>query len=105
MTVYDYGYAFRTFYIPKRMMGGIERYVKHHIKPGNFLCSVISNDLKEACARADDENVLNLPAYVAYFYNEVPYDCWGSVEKIEAWIEIGNQRRANEERMRKIKED
>jgi len=92
---YDCGYTFRNFYIPKRMMGGIHRYIEHHIPPGNFLSAVISNDLKEACGRADDENMVNLPAYVAYFYNEAPSHCWGSKENMDAWIKAGRPPKEN----------
>lgn len=80
-------YAFREFYIPVRMMHGIENYVMYGIPPGHFLTAVICNDLKEACARADDENLPNLFAYVAFFYNEMPYECWGSRERMTAWID------------------
>ncbi len=82
-------YRFRDWYIPERMMPGIERYIEQHIRPGHFLSAVISNDLKDACGRADDENMTNLPAFVAYFYNEAPHPCWGSPEKMEAWIKLG----------------
>jgi len=26
---------------------------------------------------------------VKFFYNEAPSACWGSLEKMEKWIEIG----------------
>ena len=80
-------YQFREFYIPEHMMGGIERYVNQGIPPGDFLRAVICNDLSGAVGRADDENIRNLPAYVAYFYNEAPGTCWGSIAKMVAWME------------------
>ncbi|HUS89234.1 MAG TPA: hypothetical protein VMW91_07700 [Desulfosporosinus sp.] len=79
-------YKFRQFYIPYRMGPGIRRYIDDHIRPGDFLCAVISNNLKEAVHQADDENIQNLPAYVAYFYNKAPYNCHGSKEIMEAWL-------------------
>ena len=79
-------YKFRNFYIPTRMEEGIRRYIDERIRPGEFLRAVISNDLKNAVAMADDENILNLPAYVAYFYMEAPSTCWGSREKMESWL-------------------
>ena len=79
-------YQFRDFFIPLRMMGAIERYVTKGIPPGDFLTAVICNDLAESVARADEENIANLPAYVAYFYNEVTGSCWGSREKMVAWV-------------------
>lgn len=79
-------YRFDQFYIPERMMGGIQRYIERGIEPGGFLCAVIENDLKEAVGRADEENMANLPAFVSYFYNEAPSVCWGSPEKMVAWL-------------------
>ena len=72
--------------IPDRMVPGIERYINDHIRPGRFLQAVICNDLKESFGRADDENFENIAAYVAFFYNEAPGDCWGSKQKMESWI-------------------
>jgi len=80
-------YTFRKFYIPARMMGGIRRYIERGISPGGFLTAVICNNLAEAVARADDENISNLPAYIAYFYNEAPTPCWGNRENMERWVE------------------
>ena len=80
-------YHFQKWYIPDRMRGGIQRYVEQGIPPGDFLTAVIQNNLFEAVGRADEENMENLPAYVAFFYNECPRLCWGSEEKMEAWIE------------------
>lgn len=67
------------------MMGGIERWIQYAIVPGSFLQAIIKNDLSDAVGQADDENLKNLPAYVGYFYNEAPSQCWGSVDKFEEW--------------------
>ena len=83
-------YKFREWHIPERMMGGIERYINHGIATGDFLTAIICNDLKGAIGRADDENIQNIPAYVAYFYNEAPASCWGSPETMKAWMEKTN---------------
>ena len=72
--------------IPERMHGAIQRYIEQRIGPGDFLMAVLCNDLREACARADDENITLLPVYVAFFYNEAPGACWGSPEKVRAWL-------------------
>lgn len=79
-------YEFNDFYIPDRMMDGITRYIEHRVPPGGFLSAVICNDLSMAVGLADDENARNLPAYVAYFYNEAPSPCWGSKDKMDAWL-------------------
>lgn len=79
-------YEFQGFTISDDMMDGLQRYIRHGVQPGQFLMAVLSNDLKEACARADLGNMRNLPAYVAYLYNKAPAPCWGSPEKVLAWL-------------------
>jgi len=79
-------YRFQEFSISPRMMGAIKRYIEHGLEPGGFLTAVICNDLRESVGRADEENMRNLPAFVAYFYNEAPSTCWGSHEKMVAWM-------------------
>lgn len=81
------GYTFRGFTIPAYMRDALQRYIEHGEPPGDFLTAVISNNLLEAVSRADDHNQINLPAYVAYLYNEAPPGSWGSPEKMQAWIE------------------
>ena len=72
--------------IPEYMHGAIERYIEQRIAPGDFLMAVLCNNLNEACARADDENITLLPVYVAFFYNEAPSACWGSPENVRTWL-------------------
>lgn len=80
-------YTFQEFYIPARMEQEIVRYVQEGIVPDSkFLQAVIVNNLSDACAMADDENMRNLPAYPAYFYNEAPSACWGSFQKCVDWV-------------------
>lgn len=79
-------YLFRHFRIRAQMMEAIHRYVEKHQPVGKFLTAVICNDLREACAYADDDNLINLPAFVGYFYNEAPSLCWGSRKQMEYWL-------------------
>jgi len=79
-------YSFREWYIPKHMMEGLKRYVEEGIMPGHFLTAVLENKLSEAIARADDENLANLPAYCGYLHWEAPSACHGSQEKVQAWV-------------------
>ena len=72
--------------IPERMRGGIARSVEQGIPPGRFLQSVFRNNLKEAVARADDENILKIVDYVRFLYNNCPRGCWGSHESYHKWL-------------------
>jgi hypothetical protein len=75
--------------LPERMHGGVRRYIEQGIPPGDFLTAVISNDLCEACGRADEENQHLLFEYVKFFYCHAPQECWGSQEKYKAWVQHG----------------
>lgn len=78
-------YTFKNYYISDKMMNAIDRYLNNGIVPGDFLQAVICNDLFSAVGRADEENCRNLPAFVAYFYNEAPLESYGSREKLLEW--------------------
>lgn len=88
----DPGYVFWNFSIPKHMLEVIRKYVETGQRPGSFLTAVICNDLRTAVAQADDHNIVNLRAYLAYLHNEAPGDCWGSRENMLAWIKSKNGR-------------
>lgn len=80
---------FDTFRIPDNMVEGLELYINHRIKPGSFMSAVLANDLIEAVGRADHRNIKNIPAYVHFLYNFAPPECFGSYEKVAAWLEGG----------------
>lgn len=73
--------------IPALTIQGIKRYVEHHIPPGDFLRAVLENNLKESFGRADEYNKVALFDIVKYCYLEIPSNCWGSKEKVSAWLE------------------
>jgi len=72
--------------IPERLHHGLRNYLLHHVPCGHFLTAVLENDLKEACARGDDECMWLLPVIVAYLYNEAPCGSWGSKANVNAWL-------------------
>lgn len=74
--------------LPKRLRSGAKRYIEQGIKPGGFLTAVIQNNLKEAVGKADDEMIRVIPSIVGWFYNEAPYDCWGSKNDMRKWIQL-----------------
>jgi hypothetical protein len=72
--------------IKQSTIDSIRRYADLHCPTGGFLEAVLSNDLKEAFGRADEENFAALGEIVRYCYNEIPHCCWGSPEKVEKWL-------------------
>ncbi len=63
----------------------LDAYANGRRPVGGFLTAVLSNDLAEACARADEQNLWSLPVIVGYVWNHLPSGCWGSPEKVAAW--------------------
>ena len=73
--------------IPEHMHGGMLRYLLHGLPPGSFLTAVLSNDLREAVAYADEKNQSSLARYVVFLHNHAPLGAWGSPERVSEWIE------------------
>lgn len=71
--------------IPAATIETIQAHVLIGRPTGHFVEAVLSNDLKEACGRADDNNAAALWQIVCYCYNEIPTGAWGSPEKVRAW--------------------
>lgn len=90
--------ALRLSPIPIYMREGLIHYVVNGYRPGHFLSAVISNDLKEACTRADDENRYRIYDYIFFLYNYAPMGCFGSKENFEAWLAIGGFNRRLEKK-------
>jgi len=77
--------------VPLHLHGGIVRYIAQNIEPGSFLRAVLENDLKGACARADEDSKAALWDIVGFLYNYAPMGCWGSPDKVSRWIEQRNR--------------
>lgn len=80
--------------IPPYMFGGIKRYMLDRIPPGHFLTALLSNDLMEAFARADDENSTNMRRYVQFLYNYAPCGSYGSPAAFNAWLNPQTEKEA-----------
>ena len=78
--------------IPTRTKDAIDRYVEAHRPVGGFLAAVLSNDLAYSFWRADQENRANLFDIVVYCWNEIPAPCWGSPQKVKAWLQAPHKR-------------
>jgi len=65
----------------------IDNFAKYGGRPGGFVYAVLCNNLSESFKRADDENRFAMHDIVAYCYNELPMECWGSEDKVIAWLD------------------
>ncbi len=72
--------------IPARMEDALQRYATDRNPVGDFLTAVLENNLLRAVSHADSINIQLLPDYVRYAYNQMPAACWGSPEKVTAWL-------------------
>ena len=68
------------------VINSLEDYVNNRIPTGGFLYAVLTNNLMEACIRADDRNKRQIPEIVGYIYNNLPIICYGSPKKVEKWL-------------------
>ena len=82
----------RTSGIPEYMWEGIERYLFDRVRPGSFLSAIFQNDLVEAFACADTDNLELMRYYARFLYNELPArniegTPWGSRAAFEKWLD------------------
>lgn len=80
----------RTQYkmVRKDTLDTLDNFVKLGYRPGSFCQAVLENNLMEAFGRADKENRETLFWICDYVYNELPYGCHGSPEKVAQWIPL-----------------
>ena len=75
----------RAYDIPSHMHEGLARWIVDGIKPGSFLRSVISNDLRAAVVTADGINRNALVHYIEFLVNTAPDGCYGRPEVLNEW--------------------
>lgn len=75
--------------IPEHLRGGLTRYLNNHIKPGDFLTAVLTNNLMGAFKTGDEKSLASIKDIIAYLYWEVGMDCYGTQEKFNSWIVKG----------------
>lgn len=78
--------------LPTRTLVALTLYRLKRTRPGQFLTYCLENNFVQAVCLADDDNFKAIRAIARYIYNEMPGKCWGSPEKVNAWVE----RRENE---------
>lgn len=83
--IVDYIHKFPK--VPQHTMGGLIRYWKDRCPCGSFLTAMLENNLMEACGQADEQNQVAIFEICTFIYNEIPFLCYGSPEKIEAWLD------------------
>ena len=75
--------------IPTHMREGLRNYVLHRRRSGDFLMSVLENNLSQAAMRADMTNrrdeILVRFSWLLHS-GGIPNDAWGSKVKVDKWL-------------------
>lgn len=88
--------------LPDYMRAAARRYLEDGDLPGDFLLAVLRNELVQAVLRADGTNRAVLPVWVRWLYNEIPYNAWGSAERVAAWSLARKNEKAQAEAERAV---
>ena len=75
--------------LPLHMVEGVMSYVMKGRKTGDFLRGVLENDLTMSVLHADRRNQACLESWVDWLVWYAPPTCWGSPDKVRAWIKVG----------------
>lgn len=88
-TDYLWQHGIRLNTLPLHMWASITDYILFGRPVGGFLMALLSNDLKETVARADDVNRDCLLTWVRFLVNDMPADSQGSPESVAEWMGRG----------------
>lgn len=72
--------------VPVSLHNGLTEYFAARRPVGSFLTAVLSNDLSDACMRADPDNRFYLVEIARFLTFYVPSSAWGSKAAVEAWL-------------------
>lgn len=72
--------------IPTDTLAQLDRYCQQRVQPGGFLYAVLSGNLYAAVYKADTHNQVAFFQLVKYVEGELPIECRGSPEAVEAWL-------------------
>ena len=67
------------------MVDGVQAWVERGRPGGSFLHAILTNDLRMAFAKADNNNKARMEHWVEFLHWEIPSDSSGSVEKVRVW--------------------
>jgi len=71
--------------VPASLHEGLTEYILTGRPTGGFLYAVLTNDLRDACNRADADNRYRLFDIVFFLTNYAPSGCWCSAANVKAW--------------------
>jgi hypothetical protein len=75
--------------ISATILRGLRDYVEKRVPTGGFLRAVLESDLFGALGKADLSNRAAIYPICELIYNELPAPCFGSKERVAAWLKGG----------------
>ena len=75
--------------LPEYMLEGVIRFVLYGLRPGDFLCAMLQNDVRIALHHADGRNRSALATWLYWFERALPGQCWGTLARFETWAAAG----------------
>jgi hypothetical protein len=80
--------------VPTEWQNELYNYVILGLAPGGFHAAVFSNDMMTAASRSHPLNEWNaILSMCKWIMNTAPPQCWGSDEKVEAWLRLSKEQR------------
>lgn len=73
--------------VPFHLHEGLIEYLVARRPVGHLLTAILSNDLTEACVRADPQVRPHLVDVVLFLVNYAPANAWGSDKAVTSWLE------------------
>jgi len=73
--------------LPQHIREDFRMYIEQGIPQGGFMTALLSNNLKETFARADERNRTYVADYVTFLYWSVPSNIWGSEENVKLHLQ------------------
>ncbi len=71
---------------PENVSADLYAYMNDGVPCGDFLTACLENNLANAFGRADEQNRDYLMHIVAFIWNELPGNIWGSQQKVQAHL-------------------
>lgn len=75
------------------LVEGFKHYIEYGTQTGVFLRSVIANDLRLACAAADQYGKEQLALIVEFCEANLPDPAWGSAAAVHDWLAMSQEER------------
>ena len=71
----------------RNIIGTLVNYIERRFPCGDALSGLLENDLRKFMSHADRNTLNNLDTTFKFMYNVLPSFCWGSKEKVTAFLD------------------